>query len=208
MKVLFIFITLFLTFDSFGFEKYFPAKISENFTLEGYQIKDAFELNSEYKVLIGRPEIHTDEDEGLRLIILKNDSILFVGKGQGESYIYRPNFYKDASDIIIICEAGAEYTWGVDGYILNNSSLKPIGFLNLGAVINKIDYPESVISLLRITKVKKDIVFDFPQTLKYENHVFESVDLIYKPGQEGSEIIPLDAIKYVYNEQDGLIMKK
>ncbi|MCB0402229.1 MAG: hypothetical protein KDD41_09115 [Flavobacteriales bacterium] len=194
--------------DVFGYEQFFPAKISEDIQLDGYRIIDAYELDSDFKILIGRPEIETSENEGLRIIVLKDDAISFIGDKQGESYIYRPTFYKESNNVIIICELGTEYSWGFDAYLFTNSTLNKIGFFNLGAAINKIDHPESAIPLLRIRALKKDIFFDFPPTLIYETYDAETIDLIYKPGQKESEIIPLDSINYIYNESEGLVMNK
>ncbi len=187
---------------SLDFKKFNPTKFKENISIEGYTIKDSYKINDSSIILIGLPKQHNEKDEGLRIFhLIKKENkynIQYISAGVNESYIYHPTFFKLKNQIVIICEMGAEYSWGLDAFLLENDSLKKLGNMNIATKINNEEHQESAISFLEINRKDTIIVFSFKNS-----HIINEIEifcpfLYHKPGQENEESIPTNSISFVW----------
>ena len=142
------------------------------------QIEREIELNDldvriqkEYKdlkLIVG----FSDFNEGLKLHILnRNDSIIYVSKGQQESYYFAPYIFQSNTNkdcFIIVGEVGTEYSWGTQLYYVENEKIQHIGHLNIAIYEeiedeqgNKYGQPSRIYQDLKISREQDLIVFEF-----------------------------------------------
>lgn len=125
--------------------KQIQFKTDENYHLEGYRIRHTVVISGKEKLLIAS-EIPEDikDSEGLRLLFLIDNEVVYKTEDIGESYIYKPSFFQFTdSTLIIVCEQGFEYSAGIDIYELKNSRISYLGFLNMAS--NTDDFPASIV---------------------------------------------------------------
>jgi hypothetical protein len=121
----------------------------------------------------------------------KGFQTIYQSKGEGDSYCLKLLFFKTNQKndpIIILGEAGAEYSWGIHVFFVKETIIQDIGFLNVGAEL-KYDHGDTIVSAIPYTKVTTDgkrFKFTFTKDMIYENIDF---DLIKK-----------ENIYYVYEE--------
>src|SRR5918993_960962 len=123
-----------------------PTEIPENiqltndkqFKLDGFTIRDTYTLNDKERFVVAA-QLTTDKTGfgGLRFLYIRENRIEFKSKDIGESYIYRPTFYrfKDNS-LLIVCEQGFEYSIGVDVFGLKEGKIEVIGNMDLASNTN------------------------------------------------------------------------
>ncbi|MBA4054542.1 MAG: hypothetical protein C0490_07515, partial [Marivirga sp.] len=122
------------------------------FKLEGFIIRDTYILNGTERFVIAS-QVTDDKStfEGLRLLFVKKDKIEFKSKDVGESYIYRPTFYKfKDSSLLIACELGFEYSLGVDIFEFRQGKITEIG--NLDIASNTDEIPTTIVPNMKIEK--------------------------------------------------------
>lgn len=113
--------------------------------------------------------------------------------GEGDSYCLKLSFFKTNQKndpIIILGEAGAEYSWGIHVFFVKENIIQDIGFLNVGAEL-KYDHGDTVVSAVPYTKVTTDgnrFKFTFTKDMVYENTDFDLIkkENIYYVYEEGN----------------------
>lgn len=140
--------------------------------------------------MIAHPEKPKPGKEGLRLIYLVDKVISYQSKGAEDSYIYNPTFFQFAdSTLLILCEAGAEYSWGADAYQVSRKKAKWLGSLNLAG-----DNEEAAVSIIPQTKIVrkgKDYVFSF------------TGKVVVDPGGEEEKVVSGSTIQAIYQDATG-----
>ena len=119
-----------------------PKKL-ENLQLDKFHVDQAYDLNGQ-KILTGNyiseKEPHSTSgsepqfDWGDRLLLLDSkNKIVFQSLGFGDLYLFEPHFYraKASNKIIIICQKAFEYPFGGEVFILEESTIKHIGTLDI-----------------------------------------------------------------------------
>ena len=180
--------------QTISYTKFNPDRI-ENFEVEGFDIEEAFRLDS---IIIfsaySNGDIEsakTPVDWGDGLTMLKNDSIYFQSKRVGDPYQYEPNFYRNESNgkVIIICQLGNEENYGGEAFLLNNGNVKFIGKIEMECPFETFDNT-GLIEIIRISENGNSIYFDF-----------ESDTLINLTKNEWERIVN-DSIYYKYTDEN------
>ena len=186
-----------------------PIRFEKNIAIDDYEVLETYQLSESHYFLIATSNdaIYHEDDSGLRLIHLVKDGdrhiIDFVSRGIGESGLYRPTFFEGLDRVVVVCEMGEEYSWGLDVFLLESDTLKRLGNINLAAKINNDEQQESVVPFLRIEEGNDNLVFRFLKKKKLFDIEIEDVNLFYKPGQIEEEIISTNQIRYHYSMNDG-----
>ena len=104
-----------------------------NFKLNGYRTRTSYKLDNVRRFVIANNETSNGSPiEGLRLLYLNANRIEFRSPDVGESYFYRPTFYKfNESRMLIVCERGFEYSTGVDVFELNEGKVTRLGKIDM-----------------------------------------------------------------------------
>lgn len=144
---------------------YSPFKIDtlNDFLLKDFHIYESYQYGNNFKLLFGSYTVagepiskhESPDDLGIRLIVLdKNNNQVFRSKGQIDSYILRPKFYKldSKSPVLILAEIGTEYSWGNIVFSLNENGIKNWEQLNLLGLTKK---ETTMITLLDLPKLPK-----------------------------------------------------
>lgn len=101
-----------------------------------YKIGDRKLVEGQYEVLDGSKYKggDTKDDNGHRLLWLdENNKILWKSEGQGDVYVYEPNFFtnKVNNDILVFARLGYEYNMGGDLYLIKNGNIKFLGNMDI-----------------------------------------------------------------------------
>ncbi len=106
----------------------------DGFRLAGFTISEAYVLNAREKFVIASQKTAANTDpEGLQLLYLKDNKIVFKSEHVGESYIYRPTFYKFKDSMLIICETGFEYSTGINVFEYKDGSILKMGNIDIAS---------------------------------------------------------------------------
>lgn len=150
----------------------------KTFKLDGFLVRDSYKLNEKERFVIAAQLTADQADiEGLRLIYIKENKIEFKSPGVGESYIYRPTFYKfQDSSFLIVCEQGFEYSLGIDVFEFKEGRILKLGNIDVASTID--DIPTSIVPSMTIEKKYGD---------QY-NFTFKGETLINPGGREETKI--------------------
>jgi hypothetical protein len=111
----------------------------------------------------------------------------------GESYIYRPTFYKFSGDTtLIVCEHGYEYSTGVDIYELSKSRIRKLGSINIAT---DEENGTSIVPNLRIEVGEKIDRYEF---------LFDG-NVVVDPGMTTENRLNGEKLVARFNEQTGVI---
>ncbi len=131
-----------------------------NFELKNFKIRDAYILSNTERFVIASEIKVPDDHKGLRLLYTENNELKFKSQDVGESYIYRPTFFKfPRNSFIVVCERAFEYSLGVDVYEFSNGKIIPIGTLDLG--IEEDGQSTSIVPKMTIERVGDQFRFGF-----------------------------------------------
>ncbi len=166
----------------------------KTFKLDGFTVRDSYQLNENERFVVASQQTANQADiEGLRLIYIKENKIEFKSPNVGESYIYRPTFYKfQDNSFLIVCELGFEYSLGVDIFELKEGRILKIG--NIDVASNTDDIPTSIVPNMTIEKKYGD---------QY-NFTFKGETVINPGGREETKIDGR-LIKGIYLKETGKI---
>jgi hypothetical protein len=166
----------------------------KEFKLDGFIIRDTYVLNDRERFVIASQLTADQTDfEGLRLLYIKDNKIEFKSKDVGESYIYKPTFYKfKDNSILIVCQQGFEYFIGVDVFEFRNGKINVIGNMDLASNIS--DNLESVIPNMTIERKYGD-EYDF----RFKGQV------TINPGGKAERKVNGESIKCIYMKETGVI---
>jgi hypothetical protein len=104
----------------------------------------------------------------------------YRSEGKGDSYYLKLSFFKTNrknDPVIILGETGAEYSWGIHVFLVKETIIHDIGFLNVGAEL-KYDHGDTVVSAIPYIKVTTDgkrFKFTFTKDMVYENADFDLI---------------------------------
>ncbi|QSE97213.1 hypothetical protein [Fulvivirga lutea] len=165
-------------------------KNDKNFELEGYYVRDSYLLNDTERIVIAsKITRETTEFEGLKLLYLIDNEIEFISQDAGESYIYKPTFYKfKDSTTIIACEQGFEYSIGIDLFELKSQKLKKLGYMDIAS--DTLDMAESIVPHMKIERKYGD-----------QYHFKFSGNLFINPGGKAETKISGDLVKAIYTPE-------
>lgn len=189
-----------------NFDKLYPLKFKDNIELKGFTIQQTYKLDENNFILIGQKYVEITDDNlydmGYKLIHLKRDSIYFKihfeSNGAGESYVYRPTFYKSSNDsIIILCNSATEFDCGISCYSYFEGKVKDIGFINASAKINNIDYEQSLVPFLKIYESNSEIIFELIKTEIANKIKVEDLGVYLYPVNSEEKIVEIDKVKFV-----------
>lgn len=106
------------------------------------------------------------KDYGLRLFLIEKIKvkpvIRFQSHGAGDCYYMRQSVFKNVKaekPLIILAEAGAEFSYGVGVYLLSDMQMKYIGELDV--TVNEDDTPSSAVPFIKITEKGDQLIFTF-----------------------------------------------
>jgi hypothetical protein len=172
-----------------AFSKFHPPKL-EDFTLDRYLVKDAYQLGH-LKIISGyyQSAAQDETDRGECLVVLDaQDNIIFKSKGAGEVYLYEPHFFRNPSNgkTLIICQLAFEYAFGGDVFMLENGAISPLGNLN----VEGYEEDQYLTDIVRIHQNGEQMEFSF-----------EAEKLIWDPGGNGEKTMPNNNLKYIYRDQ-------
>jgi hypothetical protein len=180
---------------------YTPFKIDtlNDFLLKDFNIYESYQYDNNFKLLFGSYTVagepiskhETPDDLGNRLIVLdKNNNQVFRSKGQMDSYILRPKFYKldSKSPVLILAEIGTEYSWGNIVFSLNKNGIKELGMIELAGINLERDDYDNIAEYIKIAKKGNTIHFQF-----------EADSVIVDPGGRKEKVIAANQISYIYD---------
>lgn len=151
----------------------------------GIRIKDNFFLIS-----CNNKKKDTSKNYGLRLFFIENKEkpvIRFESQGAGDSYYMKLSAFKKnnaESPLIILAESGAEISYGVSVYMLNDLQIKYIG--DIDVTVDLENNPSSVVPFTLIEEDGKSLVVRF------------SRDVLKMKKDGNYKTISKDQIKYIY----------
>jgi hypothetical protein len=150
----------------------------KEFKLDGFTVRDSYALNEKERFVIASQKTTDKGDiEGLRLIYIKENKIEFTSPDVGESYIYRPTFYKfQDNSFLIVCEQGFEYSLGVDVFEFKEGRILKIGNIDVASTVD--NNPTSIVPSMTIEKKYGD---------QY-NFTFKGQTVINPGGREETKI--------------------
>jgi hypothetical protein len=187
--------------QEFQYEPYQPIRFKENIQLNGFKEMETYKLSEEELLVVGEKE-RKSYTYGLRMYFLKRYEdrfrVQFSTHGQGESYIFKPNFFKTSQGHrLIVAEIGAEYAWGAYVYALSDTGMSELGFLNIAGTRDRPPeaYPASIIDQMQIIQEGDSTRFRFRGRV------------ILEPGQMEQKLRTGSKITYLFDGQK-LIMKE
>ena len=184
-----------------SFSRFDPIKFEENISLRGFDVLETYKLSDEDFILIAKKDPFDPEDEGLKIIHLRYNGerfkVTFASYGAGESYIYKPTFFRKGDKIIIVCEMGTEYSWGLDAFLLVEGEFIRMGNMNVAADANNENHQESAASFLEISEDADTLLFTFQNRVR----------LFLYPGEEEETTIQPSSLSYRYHFADGWSME-
>ncbi len=186
------------------YEPFEPIRYAENLTLDGYDIRSTHKMPDGSYVLIGQPDSFVSTNQGLRLfhLVEKNSRYVvnYVSAGVGESFMYRPTFYRKDGRTIIVCEMGTEYSWGADAFLMENGEMQKLGTMDVAACINHEEQQESPIPILRIEELEEEVIrFSFINSRYYAGMRVSGISLFLHPGHAKEEDIGVSSIHYEWD---------
>ena len=188
-------------------QRFHPNQFKENIEVPRFTIHETYKLTETNFVLIGEPKEPEGYNIGLRIMLLTREAdrfkVRYLSYGTGESRVYRPAFYRGNNKVVVVCEMAAEYSWGLDAYLLENNQMKKLGNLNIAAQYDTEDHPESAIPFLHIAESEEALHFRFKKRLNVNGKRLQDMRLYYRPGQEEQTVIPPSAIQYSYHKEAG-----
>jgi len=158
------------------------------FKLDGFNVQDSYVLNQKERFVIAN-QLTTDNAkiEGLRLLYIEENKIKFKSEDVGESYIYRPTFYKFKDDrIIIVCELGFEYSTGVDVFEYNKGQITKLGYIDIASNVDD-NNPASIVPNMTI-----EFMYGDQYNFKFKGRVF------INPGGKDETKIEGEKLKGIY----------
>ena len=171
------------------FPEVVELKKDNKYELEGYYVRDSYIINdSERFVIASKLTEETSDFEGLKLFYLIDNEIAFTSHDVGESYIYKPTFYKFKDNTILLaCEHGYEYSTGIDLYEYKNKTIKTIGTIDVASDTD--GNPESIIPNITIERkygtqyhfTFKGIIYLHPGTREEAQTDGHKIKAIYTP---------------------------
>lgn len=145
-------------------------------------------------------EHDTEPDSGLRLLVLdQNDKLIFRSKGQYDSNILKPKFYRldDQSPIIILAEIGNEYSWGNIIFSMDEKGVKEIGEIDLAGINTQLNEYADISKVTKIEKVGNNLIFRF-----------DSDSVIVNPGGRNEKVVASKGYRYIYNGKDFKVVEE
>ncbi len=137
------------------------------------------------------PKKDSEKDYGLRLFLIEKIKgkpvIRFQSHGAGDSYYMKPSVFKNVKaekPLIILAEAGAEFSYGIGVYLLSDLQMKYIGELDV--TVNEDDTPSSAVPFTKIMQKGDELIFSFTK------------DLLMLQNNGEYITIPKDQIRYRY----------
>jgi hypothetical protein len=129
--------------------------------------------NDLFTISCHEPAKNTKKDSGIRLYLVEKLSdgklkILFRSRGSQDSYILRPTILRSPDKklpTIILAETGAEYSWGIEVFIVKGKQITHAGSMEVGADAK--ENPESAVPYTWIKPKGKKLVFVFTTDLVY-----------------------------------------
>ena len=141
------------------------------------------------------PAKDTKKDSGIRLYLVEKIKdgkfkVLYGSRGSQDSYILRPTIHRSPDvklPTIILAETGAEYSWGIEVFLVKGKQVTHAGSMEVGADAK--DNPESAVPYTWIKPKGKKLVFTF------------TTDLVYMRGGKFSRL-KKNQIRYEYDGKE------
>lgn len=104
----------------------------------------------------------TKDDNGHRLMLFDlNKKLLYKSQGQGDVYVYEPNFFtnKVNNNVLVFARLGYEYNFGGDLYLIKNGTIKFLGNLDIEPNTEE----KSLVDVMKISQKDEQykITFDY-----------------------------------------------
>ena len=136
--------------------------------------------------------VDSPEDYGVRLYLIQDStqrlSVLFESHGYMDSYYLRPSVFKigeTKQPTLILAEAGAEFSYGIGVYRLNNQQMRYLG--NLDVAVEGESNPTSAVPFTKIVEKQGTLTFTFTK------------DVVVSDDKGNYEVIPKSKIEYRYS---------
>lgn len=128
------------------------------------------------------------KDYGLRLCLVDirkgHENLIYKSAGAGDSYYMKLKSLVNKSQLLVLAETGAEFSYGVDAYMLNGQKMTYMG--NIDTVVDDGGSAESVVPFLMVSKHEDVITFSFTR------------DVLRPDGKGGYSTYSKHKIKYQY----------
>ncbi|MGD8847374.1 MAG: hypothetical protein PVJ84_12905 [Desulfobacteraceae bacterium] len=143
--------------------------------------------------------LDTPSDSGLRLFLIQSDQneILYYSKGAGDSYYMNYSIFQKKGinqPLIVLAEVGAEFSYGVNVFMVNGRKMTYIGSIDETVNIN--ENPSSVVPFLKISEYQDKIQFCFTKDVLVLSSKGEYITVSKKK------------IKYSYDLKSGLVRSR
>ena len=153
-----------------------------------------FQLEAGFFLAVCRnPGVDSPEDYGVRLYLIQDTaqklSVLFESHGYMDSYYLRPSVFKIVGTnelTLILAEAGAEFSYGIGVYRLNNQQMRYLGILDVA--VEGESNPESAVPFIKIAEKQGALTFTFTK------------DVVMSDDEGNYEVIPMNEIQYSYSK--------
>lgn len=187
---------VYLAGNTYGNTLYFKKKLAEKkLDLTNIGLKNC-DLAKEVKdkiflITCENPSKDSEYDYGKRLYLFDLNQnkpvILFEAHGAMDAYSIQYTFFsnnKAGDPLVVFAEKGTEYSWGVNVYLLKDTTMQIIGYI--GAMKSKTS--ESAISEVSIEDKKGELIMSFTS----------DVDIPIDRSRETYITVPKEEIKYTY----------
>ncbi|WP_128755295.1 hypothetical protein [Aquimarina sediminis] len=157
------------------FRRIEPDSVKKDFRTDSLEVNEAVWINNT-QLITGTID---GNNNGIHLIVKnKNNELIYMSKGQYDSWRYDLNLFKteNSNKIILINEIGAEESWGVEVHEYSNGIYKEIGVMDIVAM-NEYEESLSVVPFVKIKELENQILeFSFNKDVKiYDNQKEKSI---------------------------------
>ena len=124
-----------------------PERSNLVIKIDSFTVSEAFKLSNSSILIFGRSTNLFQSSIGIiQYDILKN-VMIYKDFCKGEEDFMRPHFFKSNSKndpVLLLCNVGADYSWGVLIYSIKNEKIKKIGYMDVSLKADENEYDDPV----------------------------------------------------------------
>jgi hypothetical protein len=155
---------------------------------------DGFKSNKSYKINNLTFAVGSANNNEINFRVY-NDSnlLLFTSPAQADIFYLELYFYKNNENkLVVVAEAGTEYSWGGVAYYATDSAIGEMGALDIAM-------PEEQ----NIARINDNIKITETAGIIYTS-VIKTKEIVLHPGSDNESVVKADLIKFIWNKKTGV----
>jgi len=174
------------TFNEYS--EYKPDHSNIDIKIDSFNVSEAFKLSTSSILIFGRSTNLFQSSIGIiQYDILKN-VMIYKDFCKGDESFFKPHLFKiDGKNdpVLLLCNVGADYSWGVLIYSIKNDKIKKIGYIDVSLKADENEYDDPV-PYAKITRYGKTSTISFTREVAtdWQNDNMK----LYDPGKITYEI--------------------